>query len=260
LQLSFAANFALFKFLVEIHISNVSMSTVNAILQREDMEVTRTPRGLCEWVRIKTTELSETDEAKRYARSGELLPKKFFEEIRPLCLFAQLRYGLDDGVWCTPKLGNDNYDATIEFSDEYRSSVYVEITYAKDGYDESLRLEILSDKGLVNVLGRITKSGTKASGRRSISVENEAVRHDEVRSNALNIVKERILSKSSKKYGKNHILLVVVDDYIPFRFAEDKKMLEGLSKSVIEGARPDFRGVVLLGESGNYLACVYGEI
>jgi hypothetical protein len=93
------------------------MSSIETILQRPDMETSRTPQELCDWVDSKASALSETDEGKRYARSGALLPKKLWEEIRPLGLFAQLRYGSKVAVKCTPNLTNDNYDGRIDFSD-----------------------------------------------------------------------------------------------------------------------------------------------
>lgn len=67
------------------------MSGVKAILQRADMEVPRSPRELCDWVDSKSAALSQTKEGKDYARSGAILPKKLWEEIRPLGLFAHVR-------------------------------------------------------------------------------------------------------------------------------------------------------------------------
>jgi hypothetical protein len=139
------------------------MGRVDTILQRADMEISRTPRELCDWVDSKASALSETDEGKRYARSGALLPKKLWEEIRRLCLFAQHCYGPEVAVRCTPNLSNENYDGKIDFSDASAPSIYVEITYAKDGHYERLRLDVLSAEGSVNALGKITTSGTKAS-------------------------------------------------------------------------------------------------
>lgn len=60
------------------------MSHPETILNRADMELSRTPRELCDWVGAKAEELSKTAEGKVYARSGKLLPKKLWEEIRPL--------------------------------------------------------------------------------------------------------------------------------------------------------------------------------
>lgn len=224
------------------------------------MEVTRTAKELWDWVDVKASALSDTEDGKRYARSGAQLPKKLWEEIRPLGIFVMRHYGPTGDIKCTPNLTNENYDGRIDFDDVNTPSIYVEITYAKDGYDEHLRLDVLTEKGSVNALGRISVTGTKASGRRVVEVENEAVDHDVTRQNALNLVRERIVSKSDKTYGPNHILIIVVDDYLPFRTENDREILEAYARAVVDSVKLDFRAVVLLGSSGNYLSCIFGEI
>lgn len=234
------------------------MSAPETILNRADMELSRTPRELCDWVDSKAVELSKTKEGKAYARSGALLPKKLWEEVRPLGLFALCRYG-DTGVRCTPNLTNDNYDGKIEFSDPAASPVYIEMTYAKDGQDERLRLKVLAKEGNVNALGNITVSGTKASGQ-TIKVENEAVDHTDVRRVALDLVKKRLDGKSNKQYGKDHILVVIVDDYLPFRTDEDKEVLMRYTQAALSELNLNVGAVYLLGSSGAYCARVSGEI
>lgn len=220
------------------------------ILIRSDMEMSRSPQELCNWVDAKAAELAETKEGKLYARSGSTLPKKLWEEIRPLALFALIRYG-DKGVRCTPNLTNDNYDGKIEFAESSVPTIFVEITYAKDGHDERLRLQVLNQKGSVNALAKINVSGTKASGQ-TIYVANEAVNHAEVREAALNLVKERIEGKSNKQYGQNFVLVVVVDDYLPFRTDEDKEVLISSSRHYVSGLNLNVGAVYLLGSSGIY--------
>lgn len=222
------------------------------------MEKPRTPLALCKWVDEKAAELSKTKVGKVYARSGSILPKKLWEEIRPLGLFSLSRYG-DEGVLCTPNLTNDNYDGRVEFSDTSTSPVYIEITYAKDGYNERLRLTDLTEKGHVNAVGKITVSGTKASGQK-IEIENEAVKHEDIRSRALDLVKERLSGKSNKQYGENHILVVVIDDYLPFRTEEDKNVLMDYTQSSLGDLSLNVGAMYLLGSSGNYCARVFGEI
>ena len=222
------------------------------------MQIPRNPRELCDWVESKASELCRTKEGKAYARSGAPLPKKLWEEIRPLGLFALSRYGVE-GVRCTPNLSNDNYDGTIEFSDPSLPPIHVELTYAKDGYDERLRLNVLTSEGSVNALGKITVSGTKASGQ-SIEVENEAVDHTEVRHAALALLKDRLAGKSNKQYGRNHVLVVVVDDYLAFRMEEDKEALMKHAQAIIPDMKLDFGAVYLVGASGEYCARVLGEI
>lgn len=238
------------------------MSNIETILQENDMKISRTPQGLCDWVNSKASELDKTPEGKSYARSGKQLPKKFWEEIRPLGLFACSLYGQRTDVKCTPNLTNENYDGIIEFNDAASSPVYIEITYAKEGDDERLRLGVLSKCGSVNMLGTITKSGTKAAGNQKVAIVSGNTDHDINRDKALEIVKTRILakSKSKKDYGPNYVLVVVVDDFLPFRDEEDKAELVEFVESIVQSVKLDFRAVFLLGGTGNYLTCVSGEI
>jgi hypothetical protein len=224
------------------------------------MERTRTPRELCEWVDLKAAELCMTDEGKQFSRSGAMLPKKLWEEVRPFGLFALATYGQRIGVKCTPNLESDNYDGLIEFDDQSTPSVHVEVTYAKDGYDESLRLEVLGAEGSVNWLGTITASGTKAAGDRTISVQSEFIEHETTRNSSLKIVRERIAGKSGKRYGQNHVLVIVVDDYLAFRTMEDQKILEEQARSTVASKELDFKAVYLLGASGKYISAIRGQI
>lgn len=234
------------------------MNGIKSILQRADMEVSRTPRELCEWVDAKASELSQTNEGKEYARSGANLPKKLWEEIRPFSLFAFCRYG-PEGAKCTPNLSNDNYDGKIEFSDRSTEPIYVELTYAKDGYDEDLRLTVLNQDGSANALGKITVTGTKASGQK-IEVENQAVDHIETRNAALVLLKERLVGKQNKQYGKNTVLVVVVDDYLAFRTADDKAVLEEAARRTVAELALNVGAVYLLGATGKYCERIFGEI
>lgn len=234
------------------------MSDPASILNAVDMEQSRMPSELCDWVDAKAAEFSATPEAKEYVRSGARLPKKLWEEIRPLALFARCRYG-DNGVRCTPSLSNDNYDGKIDFSEPEVTPVYIEITYAKDGYDERLRLKVLSETGSVNPHGKITVSGTKNSGQ-TVYVENEIVDHTEDMDAALRLVTERLRGKSNKDYGKNHILVVVVDDYLPFKADEDKSNLMTRIRDELSNLRVNVGAVYVLGSSGTYCERALGEI
>jgi len=235
------------------------MSTAESILKPEEMQAPRSPRALCEWVDAKAAELAQTKEGKVYVRSGALLPKKLMEEVRPFGLFASLRFQ-SDNIMCFPNLGNENFDGRIEFSDQSQEPIYVEITYAKNGHDERLRLGVLNEKGSVNALGTVTVTGTKAAKNQRVEVENEAIDHDSIVSSALSLVKERLAGKSEKEYGPQHVLIVVVEDYIAFKSDEDKAALRECAETTIADLTLDFRAIYLLGSSGKYLDCVHGEI
>jgi hypothetical protein len=242
-----------------IQYSTNCMSGTKDILNEQEMGASRSPGDLSAWVDAKVGELVQTEAGKAYVRSGTLLPKKLMEEIRPLGLFANRRFG-SDGVMCIPNLGNANFDGQLQFSDQSKAPVYVEFTYAKDGYDERLRLDVLNREGSVNVLGRISKAGTKAARNQRVVVENEAVDHDLVVNTALALVKERLVGKSGKHYGPQYVLVVIVDDYIAFRSDADRVNLSQCAKSAIETLTMDFGAIYLLGSSGEYLERIAGEI
>ena len=62
--------------------------------------------------------------------------------------------------------------------------------------------------------------------------------------------------KSGKTYGDNHLLVVVVDDYLSFRTEADKAVLLKSAKSIASSLRLDFGAVYLLGSTGKYSAHV----
>ena len=134
------------------------------------------------------------------------------------------------------------------------------MTYAKDGYDESIRLSELSAHGSVNALGRITTVGTKASRKRQVHIENEMVSHDDTINAALRQIEDRLEKKSKKAYGPGHILVVVVDDCLPIRHPEDTRLLEKYAKAKARRLKLEFKEVIIVGESGSYVVTVHKKI
>lgn len=126
------------------------------ILDASDMSAARQVADFVAWVKRKAEELSARPEAKSFARSGAQLPKKFYDELYPLALFVEHEFTAAPNAVVTPNLGNDNFDATVFFGDSI-DTLYIEITRAKDGYDESLRDEVLTREGSVCVTGPIQK-------------------------------------------------------------------------------------------------------
>ena len=114
------------------------------LLSEAEMGATRTPDDLARWASETCTILEQSKESRAYARSGERLPKNFWEEIRPFSIFASSRFGARTDVKCTPNLGSHNCDGVIEFDNGLESPIYIEATYAKDGHDESERSDLRS--------------------------------------------------------------------------------------------------------------------
>jgi hypothetical protein len=219
------------------------------ILDRSDIECARSPRRLLAWVNKKCEELGATPEAKAFARSGAPMPKKFYEEIRPLAIFAGREFADRDDVLVEPNLGNDNFDARINVGGDSRT-IFVEITYAKDGYDESRRMEVLAREGSVCLTGPVFSSGRKGSPNRKVHVESEARSHAMALKKYLAMVKERLEEKARSCYGKDHVLLVAVDDYLTLQESSDHDCLRAEAQSWLLSLDLDFGRVVFLGVAG----------
>ena len=217
----------------------------------EEMGLARHPAELAAWVRHTCELLGESKEAKSYGRSGSQWPKKFVEEVRPLSIYAAEKYGLDQEVTVQPNLGNENFDGVIRIFDG--EPVFVEITSAKDGYTESLRMEALEVDGHVNALGRVEVSGRRSSPDRQVTVCDEAVNHNHLVGENLAIVADRLRDKSDSRYSERHVLLIVVDDYIPFRESREIGLHEGLVKTQLKLHPAKFKSVAVIGQSGRVL-------
>jgi len=221
------------------------------ILDRADMERPRSPQELRTWALQKCADFGASPEGKRFARSGAELPKKFYDEILPLSIFALHEYGSRTDVLVQPHLGNDNFDAKIEIKKASGpQAIFVETTYAKDGYDESLRMEVLTREGHVWLTGPVSVSGLRGTPNRFVSVEPEAASHTETVENYLQLLEARVVAKSQVSYGKDHVLLVAVDDYRPLVQDCDWQLLDQRARSLISRLRLDFGRVAMVGMAG----------
>ena len=225
-----------------------------SILCAVDMALPRTPDDFHAWVLQKCKELNSSREAKAFARSGAILPKKFYDELFPLALFVRREYQGRTDVSIEPHLGNDNYDATITIHESFGAhTIFVEITCAKDGYDESLRMEVLAREGGVSLTGPITKSGRRGSPDRFVKVTPEAASHLETLERYLRLVEATIEAKSKARYGRSHVLLVAVDDFLPLAQDYDWPLFNERARSWMRSVRLDFGQVVFVGIAGRLL-------
>ena len=223
------------------------------ILDAVDMTTPRSLANFIAWATRKAEELSATPGMKEYARSGASLPKKFYDEIYPLALFVRCEFAEFPDALVSPNLSNDNFDATIVLLGAHRQ-VFIEITRAKDGYDESLRDEVLSRQGHVSLTGPITKiSGRRTAPNRLVEVKSDFVPHEEMLAKHLALVGDVVRAKAHRQYGKDFILLVVVDDYLPFCSQSDQAKLHEVVTSTLLSSDLDFASLVILGISGKLL-------
>jgi hypothetical protein len=195
------------------------------ILHALDMTVPRRATEVVVWVERKVEEFSASFEAKIYARLGAPLPKKFSDEIYPRVLFVRHELAGGPDVAVTPNLNNDNFDATISFG-KNSGMLYGEITCAKDGYDESRRLEGLARVGSGQPYGANREDpGRRGVPDRVVEVRNEAIRRDLLLSKHLSRAEAAVREKANRVYGPRHVLLLVVNDYLVFRKISDYQAL-----------------------------------
>lgn len=223
----------------------------SSILKRSDMEQPRSPAQLLAWVMKKCAELGANPDAIAFARSGASLPKKFYDEVYPLAIYAEREFRNQDGVLVQPNLDNSNFDARITFGDGPDSTgLSVEVTYAKDGYGESLRMEVLSSNGHVNLVGRRSVAGRRGARDRRIQIENEAVSRTTLVDQYLVLLEHTLRKKARRRYGRSHVLVVAVDDYVALREPCDGQRLARFASSLLPTLALDFGCVAFVGVAG----------
>ncbi|MBM4301574.1 MAG: hypothetical protein FJ121_08595 [Deltaproteobacteria bacterium] len=223
------------------------------ILSKEDIEKERTPEKLSLWWEEKNREFDSSPEGRQYALLKKGLTKEFYDEINPLKLFANILYAGRSDIGCIPNLGNDNFDAIIrDYSHSPPSEQKIEFTLAIDGHDDQLRMKYFVEHGHVSLTGPLTYTGTEKTGHK-INVETEAVLHNDSLKKTFAIIKSRAEQKCKpKNYGKNHVLVITIDDHIAPRY-DNQKDLEALNefmKSDVINLPLDFGGLYILGLSG----------
>ncbi len=218
------------------------------ILTKEDIERPRSPDEFVIWVDKKYKEL-ESPAMRESIRSRSGLIKKFVEEILPLKLFVKKEFQGRSDIQVLPKLDKQNFDAEIV---DVCHTLRVEITYAKDGYDESLRFEVLPKERFVSFYASIARvSGRRGSPDSSIEIgQDTMVCRDRTVKEYLNLLQKRIAKKANRCYGPNCILLVAVDDSVVFRKSCDLEMLDRLVYEELLKLSLDFQRMVLIGISG----------
>ena len=223
---------------------------VTTVLDATDITQARAPAEFVTWMEHKINELSSTEEAKAFVRSGAPLAKKFYDELFPLYRFVPHEYGVRNDVLIQPNLGNENFDAHVKVGNgPARQDIFIEITYAKDGYDLSLRMEALAMQGVVPLTGPVAVSGPKGSSNRCVSATLMAIDYHDTLKNHLCLVEERLRGKSNKQYGNKHILVVAVDDSALYQESSWPRLTE-MADSILPELSLDFSRVVFVGIAG----------
>jgi hypothetical protein len=237
--------------------ANESIMTINpsSILTKEDIEKERTPGELSIWWETKSREFDSTSEGDHYALLKKGLARKFFQEILPLNLFANILYAGRSDIGCIPNLKNDNFDAIIrDYSISPPSDLKIEFTLAIDGINDHLwrKYFIEHQHEPVPLTRTISSTGTKKTGYKNV-LKNEFSSHYDLLANNFSLIKDRAKQKCEpKKYGKNHILVIIIGDYISREF-DHKKDIEALKEFAEDNLINlplDFKELCILGYSG----------
>jgi hypothetical protein len=225
----------------------------SSILTKEDIAKERTPGELSLWWDKKDREFANSKEGHQYILLKKGFTGKFLDEILPLSLLASRLYAGRSDIGCIPNLGNDNFDAIIrDYSHSPPSEIKIEFTLAIDGYDDHLRMKYLTEHGHVSLTGPLSYTGTEKTGHK-INVKNEVANHNDSLIKTFNLIKVRAEQKSKpKQYGKNHVLVITIDDYLPPRYNNPKDIdaLNEFIKSNVINLPLDFRELYILGLSG----------
>jgi len=224
------------------------------LLTKEEIETPRTAAKIRCWAEQKIEYLGNTKEGKHAIRFREGYAKELTEETLPLGIFCENYFKSSRYVVIQQHVGNQNYDATIKDKRLKKSPIkYLEITQAHEGEDAHLRMLHLENKGHANVLGMVTKKGTKHTGI-TVEIENEALEHGVVVDNELQRILEAARRKSGKEYPDNTGLVIICDDYIVFREQEDiEKLIQFIHENVLEYLNNFLKVFVIGWSSKTYL-------
>lgn len=157
----------------------------------------------------------------------------------------------------THVLGNQNYDAVVQDRRPHpESNQYLEVTTTLKTYEDSLRMELLSKQGHVAAYGPVSAEGPRHN-RVSIKAEGMAREHQVIRTDHLKRVRAAVERKMKKNYERNTVLIVAVDDSVPFREPEDVRILDELARGALVPLLKGTNFVVLALEGSNGLHLCY---
>jgi hypothetical protein len=178
----------------------------------EEFTKKRTPSELLSWVNWKREQIASTEEREKTLILHEGLTKQFAEEVYPLALFGQRKYGDTDQILMQPIIGNQSYDAVItDLGSKPAFESYVEITQAHEGENDYLFRFVLSRQGIAFGYSPPIKTGTKKTGL-GVSIPPKVVSPSEVATKELKKIVDAAKRKAAKDYPINTSLIIVFED------------------------------------------------
>lgn len=191
-----------------------------SILDSNDMQKERNAHELCEWV---TAKLEEVSSASRQVKEDSRLKrgqfKKFKDELLPLRTYMSHCHGVDLRTTCKHILGNQPYDARLFLRhEEDIHTSKIEITYAIDGHQESLRMEKLNKEGHVSLSRSLLPPGSGKPGSRDVDYAGGSATTSSAQ--AMDLILLTIVKAADAKlvrhkdYEQGTILLVGFEDHL----------------------------------------------
>jgi hypothetical protein len=202
----------------------------NNFITKEEINVERTSSNLISWVQQKLQVISSQKDGRYAIRNRKGLCKQFIEEIYPLSILASFEFPDRDDITFIPVLGNQNYDALINYNfSNYKFSVRLEITQAQ-GNNDYLRSEMINIYGRcpLNSKINIKNAGTQNAGRKLEEESQKVIVRDVQDSfnDQIQLIDEALERKFQKIYEKNTALLIMFDDLITSYLDESESKLQ----------------------------------
>jgi hypothetical protein len=198
----------------------------------EELTKKRTPSELLNWVNWKREQIASTEERERALILHKGLAKQFEEEVYPLALFGQRKYGDTDQILMQPIIGNQSYDAIVtDLRSKPASESYIEITQSHEGENDYFRRLVLGHKGFVFGHSRAIKKGTRQN--RQVSIPPQVVTPSDVARDELGRIVDAARRKEAKDYPANTSLIIVFNDDWFFRQDVDDRYLDTFVKKNI---------------------------
>jgi len=218
----------------------------NEGISREELTKKRTLSELLSWVEWKREQIASTEEGERALILHEGLTKQFEEEVYPLSIFGQRKFGNTDQILMQLVIGK-RYDAVItDLRSNPVSQSYIEITQSHEGENDYLRRLVLSRQGFA-FYGPVDKKGTKKTGLH-VAIPPKAFELGEVAEGELERIFDAARRKEAKNYPTNTSLIIFFKDGLNFRQVVDDTQLDTFVKNNILSLDLRFSMLYLVGQ------------
>jgi hypothetical protein len=226
------------------------------VLTQQELEMPRSAAQMLAWVDGAHARFN-TKQLKVEAREGKHFANELIHEARPIALFAHRYFCASELVVITHLIGSQNHDAVVADKREPPETIrYLEATTTLKTYEDSMRMEVLSKEGSVAAYGPVVAEGPRYR-RISIKAPGIAREHESIRADHLKLVQEVVERKAKKRYELNTVLIVAVDDSVPFSDVTDVAELDRLATGTLVPALQGTNFSLLAFEGSNGLHLCY---